>query len=430
MKIKVLIIILVAIASALIIWRYIASSIYRSKAAAERVNIGFMTNNAVNFSNLQVGQTFQVDVTMQSNSPITGADLNIVYYNASTGLAYDPVNYPSKDLNSYFEEKLLDEVHTITESNILKQLAHTVYVTKKPPSQLSKLATLRYTFIADHNGPGIVRLRPDLSQVVGVGGQLQICKVGSVNCGANDADNDIALTNIMVGATTSNSSVGSSSTTTSTNTGSTTTSTNVGSTTTNTSTTTTSQTATGNIQLTLNLKFQGISGKPANNADIPVNVRLANGPNHIGPTGNNIVLFHYTQNGIYQGTASFNVPAGAGYRVLLKGAKHVQKKICDPTPSESQPGIYSCTTDGAITLQDGTNTLDFTGVYMLTGDLNLPGSGQDGVVDSSDISFIRQHLGSTAKADLDVADLNQDGVINQIDMGLVLSALSIKVDEG
>jgi hypothetical protein len=111
----------------------------------------------------------------------------------------------------------------------------------------------------------------------------------------------------------------------------------------------------------------------------------------------------------------------------VKGPKHLQKKICDAAPSETSGGTYHCG-EGKINLKAGDNDLNLSGILMLVGDLPENGT-QNGIIDSYDTSYVRQHLQSTKADELAIADVNYDGVIDGQDYSLVLASLSIKYDE-
>ncbi len=116
------------------------------------------------------------------------------------------------------------------------------------------------------------------------------------------------------------------------------------------------------------------------------------------------------------------------FSIYLKGPKHLQKRICDAVPTETAGGYYHCNYDN-IPLTQGVNTLDFTGILLLAGDLPITNGHQNGVIDSEDTSYIRQNFGQTDSTILTNADLNLDGVIDTQDYSLVIAALSIKYDD-
>ncbi len=180
---------------------------------------------------------------------------------------------------------------------------------------------------------------------------------------------------------------------------------------------------TGNVNLKMKLKFQGINKLPAtgqNSMVVKVKVYREGVSTPTDGTG----TFIADANGIWSGTVPINLAAVDGkYKVLIKGPQHIQKKICDSVPSETSPGIYRCS-DGNITLTAGDNNLDLSGIIMLVGDLD-----QNGLVDSVDIGLVKNNLGKTDGETLAKADLNRDGVVDTQDYSLILAALSVRTDE-
>ncbi|MFA5137000.1 MAG: hypothetical protein WC489_06465 [Patescibacteria group bacterium] len=180
------------------------------------------------------------------------------------------------------------------------------------------------------------------------------------------------------------------------------------------------------IKLNMKIKLQGVTKKPKTTDPIYVKIKL--GGNLLSETTSyQTAKFSVDDNGVWSGSAEFTVPPGNGYRVYVKGPKHIQKKVCDSIATEAKGGTYRCP-DGKIQLKAGDNSVDFSQILMLAGD--LPENGvQNGVIDSYDTSYIRQHLQSTNPSELSIGDLNYDGVIDGQDFSLVLAALSIKYDE-
>jgi len=179
----------------------------------------------------------------------------------------------------------------------------------------------------------------------------------------------------------------------------------------------------GDVVINLKLKFQGITKKIDSKYNTQlVKIKLTN-----TDTGNSSSrLVNVSQNGsaIWEGQVKFAVPAGNNYKVFIKGPKHIQKKICQNNPTETLPGFYQCE-DGTIKLIKGTNTLDFSNIIQIVGDLGT----QDGIVNSYDLALITNNLGKKDCAILKSADLNLDGIVDTQDYSLVLSALAIKLDE-
>lgn len=186
-------------------------------------------------------------------------------------------------------------------------------------------------------------------------------------------------------------------------------------------------TSSDKVKLNLKIKFQGIL-KPPPNEYQKMNVRIIV-KNEIT---NVVKTEEFTFSGVnfwQKNNILIDVPEGLNYTILIKGPKHIQKKICDQNPSESRlgPGTYTCS-NGKISLKKGINDLDFSGILLLVGDLPV-GGAQDGVVNSLDTSFIRNNLGSRDKTALAIGDLNLDGIIDSQDWSLIIAALSVKGDE-
>lgn len=182
-----------------------------------------------------------------------------------------------------------------------------------------------------------------------------------------------------------------------------------------------------NVILNLKLKFQGVTKLPASGQEtIDVLVKLVSSDGTISSedTGS----FTSDSNGIWSGSVGFNATASAGYKVFVKGPKHIQKRVCDATPTETSPGTYHCDKGdiSIINTSKGTNAFNFSGIYMLVGDL----PDQDGVVNSYDTSLVRNNLAKADANTLQLADLNFDGIVDTQDYSLIISALSIRGDEG
>ncbi|MCX7881495.1 MAG: dockerin type I domain-containing protein [Patescibacteria group bacterium] len=174
------------------------------------------------------------------------------------------------------------------------------------------------------------------------------------------------------------------------------------------------------VTLNLKLKFQGILKKPTSTDKMNVKVKLG-GRQSADPK---IVTFTSDNNGVWSGSVNFNVTTGSGYLVYIKGPKHLQKKICDPLPTETVPATYHCG-QGKITLSAGNNNLDFSGIFLSSGDL----PNQDGVSDSYDLSLVRNNLGQRDDGALRLADINLDGVVNTQDYSAIIQALAVRTDE-
>ena len=178
----------------------------------------------------------------------------------------------------------------------------------------------------------------------------------------------------------------------------------------------------GNTTLNMKIKFQGITKRPANAAGEVVQVKLRAEGSTAVVAGSG--TFTPDDAGVYSGTVNVNAAAGTAYTVYVKGPRHIQKKVCANSPVETSIGTYRCGR-GSVTLTAGANTLDFSKILMLVGDLPQ----QDGIVDSYDTSYIRQSFGSTDATKLTIGDVNRDNIIDTQDMSLVIQALNVKYDE-
>jgi len=183
-------------------------------------------------------------------------------------------------------------------------------------------------------------------------------------------------------------------------------------------------TSTSTVILNLRLRFQGIFQKPKNSSPIVVKVKLTNARTEF-QTDYQTATFTVDDNGIWRGRVAFsNVAPGDQYTLYVKGPKHLQKRICDNDPSENYPATYNCN-QGRIILREGENNLDLSKIILLIGDL----PDQDGIVNSYDISLVRNNLGRSDEEALRLADVNFDDIVNTQDYSLIIAALSIRLDE-
>lgn len=191
---------------------------------------------------------------------------------------------------------------------------------------------------------------------------------------------------------------------------------------------TTTTTSGGAMTLNLSLKFQGILSKPASGLEkMLVKITVVGGSSASPVSQTQTADFLADDNGIWKGNLSFNsIPSGSGYRILVKGPQHSQKKICDEKPSEpsNAGGSYSCG-DGKIALKQGDNPFDFTGIALLVGDLPV----QDGVVNAYDAVLVRELIISQDPKRIGLADLNRSGEVNAQDFALLVYSLQVKGDE-
>lgn len=181
--------------------------------------------------------------------------------------------------------------------------------------------------------------------------------------------------------------------------------------------------AANTVRLSLTLRLQGIDKKPK--ATEAILVRIGVGSEELPETVFKNVLFTPSDGGLWKGQADFDIAEGTAYKVLVKGPKHTQRKICENKPKEDQPGLYKCTIN-TIELKKGENALDFSGVVMLAGDLPVK---QDGIVNAKDVLAVRERLNKADFESLAIGDVNYDGVINAVDDALVVFTLANRTDQ-
>jgi hypothetical protein len=159
------------------------------------------------------------------------------------------------------------------------------------------------------------------------------------------------------------------------------------------------------------------------------------------PTSNNLIdpvsnEFVSIGDGMFEGIVTFDpryIKPGKGYKLIVKGSKHLAKRICEPEPNKSKTkpdSAYSCPKDnaGVFEFKNGLNgPYDFTKVYLPAGDLFI--DRQDGVIDSTDLTYIRKHLGSQDPELLRVGDINMDGQIDTQDYLITISNVVNNLDE-
>ncbi len=174
--------------------------------------------------------------------------------------------------------------------------------------------------------------------------------------------------------------------------------------------------------ITFDIRTQGLTEAAKKVNEVPVRVVFLKDETVIDER---IVSMSKNGDGSWTGTSKYvTLLTGTDYTLLIKGPKHLQKKICTNKPSESIGGQYSCT-DGTIRIQAGDNRIDLKGVTLLAGDLPL----QNGIVDAVDIAYIRSNLGKSDAEIVSRGDLNYDGIVDSQDYGMIINALSFKYDE-
>ncbi len=177
------------------------------------------------------------------------------------------------------------------------------------------------------------------------------------------------------------------------------------------------------ITIKLRVRLQGVITQPRIMTPITLRAKLLEGSATTGEYQQ--IVLSPQSDGTYLGNHTYkNLNIQSKYALLVKGPKHLQKKICVSSPTETTGGTYTCATPN-ITFTPGENTIELKDILHLSGDLPL----QDGLIDSVDITYIRSNLGSTVGNTLERGDLNYDGIIDTQDFTLIINALKFKYDE-
>jgi hypothetical protein len=109
---------------------------------------------------------------------------------------------------------------------------------------------------------------------------------------------------------------------------------------------------------------------------------------------------------------------GNTYQLLIKGPKHLQKRICENVPTEQVKGTYNCNIFG-VRLTAGQNDLNLSGVTLMSGDVGI----QDGILNGYDLSFIQNIIKKTSSSSIEDGDINYDGKVNKADFDLLVDSL-------
>lgn len=182
------------------------------------------------------------------------------------------------------------------------------------------------------------------------------------------------------------------------------------------------------VNLRLKVKIQGVRQETFARQYARLRFAVAVGK----PTGERTEYarsdFIHLGSGVYEGLVTYDpvdVPRGTNYKIIVKGPKHLAKRFCSAQASGDD---YYCPENaGGVVLNIGVQDLDYSTVPMSPGDLPL--GDQDGIVDSSDLSFIRENLPSKDASTLRIGDLNLDGIIDTQDFSLVINSLVNNEDE-
>lgn len=168
---------------------------------------------------------------------------------------------------------------------------------------------------------------------------------------------------------------------------------------------------------------------------LPFTVTLAGNSNVY--TKDNINFTIDKNTGVWSGSVVFDqAVAGAGYRVYVKGPKHLRRELCSTNGADSNnkqnPDIYRCKVGESLNLSLGNNDLDFSKVIIFAGDLKVNGT-QDGIINAADIAYMYNlplFGNSATPTDVQaIADLNLDGRVDANDIALLISSMGVRYDD-
>lgn len=351
-------------------------------------------------------QNFTVDIDLSSGAFMSGTDL-IFSYNRGTPGQLEFVSYT--DALDAFGTEVIKEIHSHPQGY---NLLHLTLVNERDDSKLKKRAVIRLTFKGVREGVTRVNLISSSSTVVGPGasGAYSISPQSTLGP-AGDTTPEGIMKNIPNIHVTTSENVTNPTGTNPTGNPPVTGTTGIPQTTPSTS-----------QNITFDIRTQGLT-KPAKNVnEIPVKVTFLQDERVIDTRS---VSMSKNDDGSWTGNSEYdNLTIGVDYTLLVKGPKHLQKKVCTNNPTESIGGQYSCL-GGEIRIQASDNRINLKGIVMLAGDIPL----QNGIVDAVDITYIRSNLGKTDAEVVARGDLNYDGIVDTQDYGIIINALSFKYDE-
>ena len=156
----------------------------------------------------------------------------------------------------------------------------------------------------------------------------------------------------------------------------------------------------GNVQLNLALQLQGVLSQPPEDFN-SLKLKVSINPEDYSQLREKTIEVSADDQAIWTGEAVFeNVYVDIKYQITLKSVKHLSVTLED------------------VLLEEGENEIDLTDQTILSGDIN-----GDDIINSYDLSFIRNNIFSEEEVLLVRADLNFDGIINAVDFSLAISGL-------
>lgn len=168
----------------------------------------------------------------------------------------------------------------------------------------------------------------------------------------------------------------------------------------------------------------GVEGNTPYVTTLPVDVLLTNA-SRTDDNESVTITMTYGGAGVWEGSYATSHYPGTQFAVTVWPKLHTKKTLCSvgALSPHATLATYECTEkQGAITLVAGANTVDFTNIKLGSGDLNVDAI-RDGHVDSSDLYQLNEFIKRPSRDQLDAADINLDGVIDQKDYDLAVWSL-------
>jgi hypothetical protein len=174
-----------------------------------------------------------------------------------------------------------------------------------------------------------------------------------------------------------------------------------------------------NPRLNFKVKFRGVNKKIP---DQTVRVKVKKP----GLTKEYEATVSADETGLLSGSVVLTgVEPGSGYRVWIKGPKHLATVFCRDSQEER-----GCSFASGLTLNSGENDFDFSGLPLEPGDIaGGENGGQDGVVDTTDLKLIVATLNEDEGANPEMADLNYDGSVDTGDITNYFATISSRYDD-
>jgi len=159
-------------------------------------------------------------------------------------------------------------------------------------------------------------------------------------------------------------------------------------------------------QVGLTVKFAGVTSRPTNDADQTVKIwgESLDGTIVLAAKASPLsVVFSVDDQGLYAGILNLTeAQLDKHYRLVIKGPRHLGREFAD------------------VVLDTGSLVLTGAGQELLPGDLN-----QDGLVNSVDVGIVNENTRPETNPN---GDLNYDNYTTGLDKALILQTLSVRQD--